>query len=184
MNEDFFDNLRVPVENLDGEENKGWDYAKFLLGNERFSEASVSISKERIRLAKHLAAESEVGNGRLIDQPWFREKVTAVEVELKALEITQLRVLASASAREKRTADPASSILKLKGSEIEQAAAELLLEAAGPYAIQDVSEDEEGSALLPSWSATSRPSGQGGSAADVWSSRMHENQDERAYCRM
>lgn len=144
VNEVFFDNVSVPIENLVGEENKGWDYAKYLLGNERFGDAGVGTSKERIRQTKELAARIFVGGERLIDQPAFREKVAAVEVQLKALEITQLRVVAGASKQQNGAQDPASSILKLKGSEIEQAAAELLLDALGPYALPDLSgEDPE-----------------------------------------
>ncbi|MGY3033942.1 alkylation response protein AidB-like acyl-CoA dehydrogenase [Bradyrhizobium sp. USDA 4354] len=92
--------------------------AGYLLGNERFADAGVAISEERIRLAKRLAAQSWVGDERLIDQETFREKVAAVEVQLKAFELTQLRVVANAS-KKKVTQDPASSILKLRGSEIE-----------------------------------------------------------------
>ncbi|SFQ25239.1 Acyl-CoA dehydrogenase [Bradyrhizobium sp. Ghvi] len=142
VNEVFFDSVRVPIENLVGEENKGWGYAKYLLGNERFGDAGVGISKERIRLAKELAERACVRGARLIDQTAFREKVAAVEVQLKALEITQLRVVASASKQQKGTQDPASSILKLRGSEVEQASAELLMDAAGPYALRDLSQEE------------------------------------------
>lgn len=143
VNEVFFDNVRVPVENLVGEENRGWAYAKYLLGNERFGDAGVGTSKERIRRTRELAARTFIGGERLIDRPAFREKVAEVEVQIKALEITQLRVLASASKQHKGTQDPASSILKLKGSEIEQAAAELLMDAVGPYALPDLSQEFE-----------------------------------------
>ena len=83
-----------------GEENKGWDYAKYLLGNERTGIARVGISKERIRRLKELAALERVGDKPLIEDERFREKIAAVEVELKALEMTQLRVVAA----ERRTA--------------------------------------------------------------------------------
>ena len=86
VNEVFFDDVRVPVANLVGEENRGWDYAKFLLGSERVNIARVGVSKERIRRIKDLAAKTPVGDMRLIDQPEFRRKVAAVEVRLKALE--------------------------------------------------------------------------------------------------
>lgn len=142
VNEVFFDNVRVPVANLIGQENKGWDYAKFLLGNERVNDAAVGISKERIQRAKELAAHSWVGGEPLLEQTTFREKVAAVEVQLKALELTQLRVVASASKPRQGQQNPASSILKLKGSQIEQAAAELLMEVVGPYALPDLSEQK------------------------------------------
>ena len=133
VNEVFFDDVRVPAENLVGEENKGWDYAKFLLGNERVGIARVGASKERIRRLKQLAAEERDGDTPLIENPRFREKLAAIEVELKALEMTQLRVVAAERNREKGKPDPASSILKIKGSEIQQAITELALEVAGPY---------------------------------------------------
>lgn len=76
----------------------------------------------------------------MIDQPSFRKKLAALEVELKAFEITQLRVVASASKQQMGEQDPASSILKLRGSEIEQGAAALLMDAAGPYALPELSD--------------------------------------------
>ncbi|RZM25233.1 MAG: pimeloyl-CoA dehydrogenase large subunit, partial [Sphingomonas sp.] len=94
VNEVFFDDVRVPVENLVGEENKGWDYAKFLLGNERTGIARVGVSKARIRRIKQLAALEFVGDRKMSEEPHFREKMAAVEIELKALEMTQLRVVA------------------------------------------------------------------------------------------
>lgn len=141
VNEVFFDNVRVPTENLVGEENKGWGYAKFLLGNERFIEAGVGASQERIRRIKYLAAQTYVNGGRLIDELSFREKLAEVEVQLKALEMTQLRVVANASKQQNDVQDPATSILKLKGTEIQQAVAELLMDVVGPYALPDLSEE-------------------------------------------
>jgi pimeloyl-CoA dehydrogenase large subunit len=143
INEVFLDDVRVPVENLVGEENKGWDYAKFLLGNERVGIARVGVSKERIRRIKELAAIERVGDEPIIRNARFREKLAAVEVELKALEMTQLRVVAAERHREKGKPDPASSILKIKGSEIQQATTELLLEVVGPYALPYQPEQEE-----------------------------------------
>ena len=90
----FFDDVEVPLENLVGEENKGWDYAKFLLGNERTNIARVGASKERIRRIRELAASVEAGGKPVLDDPRFREKLAAVEIELKALELTQMRVVA------------------------------------------------------------------------------------------
>ena len=161
VNEVFFDDVRVPVENLVGQENKGWDYAKFLLGNERVNIARVGVSKERIRRIKELAAQQRVGGQRMIDQAEFREKVAAVEVRLKALEMTQLRVLAGEAKREKGTQDPASSILKIKGSEIQQATTELLMDVVGPYAMPYLPEDEidgrNEPSIGPDWASTIAP---------------------------
>ena len=93
INEVFFDDVRVPAENLVGEENRGWDYAKFLLGNERSGIARIGISKARLRRLKELAALAMSGDTPLIADERFRMKIAAIEVELKALEMTQLRVL-------------------------------------------------------------------------------------------
>ncbi len=135
VNEVFFDDVKVPVENLIGEENKGWDYAKFLLGNERFGIARVGLSKERIRRLKELASIERVGDRPLIEDERFRTKIAAVEIELKALEMTQLRVVAAAKNGNSNKPDPASSILKIKGSEIQQTISELLFEVVGPYGL-------------------------------------------------
>ena len=144
VNEVFFDDVRVPVENLVGEENKGWDYAKFLLGNERVGIARVGVSKQRIRRVKELASLEYEGERPLIENPRFREKLAAVEVELKALEMTQLRVVSAESRRERGKPDPASSILKIKGTEIQQATTELLMEVVGPYALPYEPSHEDG----------------------------------------
>jgi pimeloyl-CoA dehydrogenase large subunit len=162
VNEVFFDDVRVPIENRVGAENKGWDYAKFLLGNERVGIARVGVSKERLRRIRELAA-AQMDHGRpLIELPRFREKLVAVEVELKALEMTQLRVVAAEAKRAKGKPDPASSILKIKGSEIQQATTELLMEVVGPYALpyRQEHEEEEGwnePPVGPDWASTIAP---------------------------
>jgi len=135
VNEVFFDDVKVPAENLVGQENKGWDYAKFLLGNERTGIARVGMSKERIRRLRELAALEHADDRPLIEDERFRAKIAAVEVELKALEMTQLRVVAAERNRKGNRPDPASSILNIKGSEIQQTISELLMEVVGPYAL-------------------------------------------------
>jgi pimeloyl-CoA dehydrogenase large subunit len=135
VNEVFFDDVKVPAENLVGQENKGWDYAKFLLGNERTGIARVGMSKERIRRLRELAALERSDDKPLLEDERFRAKIAAVEVELKALEMTQLRVVAAERNRKGNRPDPASSILKIKGSEIQQTISELLMEVVGPYAL-------------------------------------------------
>ena len=135
VNEVFFDDVKVPAENLVGQENKGWDYAKFLLGNERTGIARVGMSKERIRRLRELAALERADDRPLIEDERFCAKIAAVEVELKALEMTQLRVVAAERNRKGNRPDPASSMLKIKGSEIQQTISELLLEVVGPYAL-------------------------------------------------
>jgi pimeloyl-CoA dehydrogenase large subunit len=133
VNEVFFDNVEVPADQLVGQENKGWDYAKFLLGNERTGIARVGTSKARVARLKQLAAMERVGDTPLIEDPRFRERLAAVEIELKALEMTQLRVVSDERKREKGRQNPASSILKLKGSVIQQQLTELTMEVVGPY---------------------------------------------------
>ncbi len=135
VNEVFFDDVVVPAENLIGEENRGWDYAKFLLGNERTGIARVGASKAKVQRIKELAAIEVVGQRPLIEDPKFREKLAEVEVELKALEMTQLRVVAAERDAVKGKPNPASSILKLKGSVIQQQLTELAIEVAGPFAM-------------------------------------------------
>ena len=135
VNEVFFDDVEVPVENLIGQENKGWDYAKFLLGNERTNIARVGMSKERIRRIKQLASSVLAGDQPIIKDQRFLDKLTATEIELKALELTQMRVVANESKNGKGKPDPASSILKIKGSDIQQTITELLLEVTGPFAM-------------------------------------------------
>jgi pimeloyl-CoA dehydrogenase large subunit len=161
FNEVFFDDVRVPVENLIGEENKGWNYAKFLLGNERTGIARVGASKYRIQRAKELAATVMIGDTPLSETERFREKVAAIEVELKALEITQMRVVSNATRLPKGAQDPASSVLKLKGSELQQAATEILMEVAGANAMAQQSEHLWGTAteppIGPEWAATLAP---------------------------
>jgi alkylation response protein AidB-like acyl-CoA dehydrogenase len=163
VNEVFFDDVEVPAENLVGEENKGWDYAKFLLGNERVGIARVGVSKERIRRIKELARLEQAGGLPLIASPRFREKLAAVEVELKALEMTQLRVIATEAKRGKGKPDPASSVLKIKGSEIQQATTELLMDVVGPYALPFAEEsvhetDPSNEPLIgPDWASTIAP---------------------------
>ena len=134
-NEVFFTNVRVPVSNLVGEENRGWDYAKFLLGNERTGIARVGLSKARLREAKRLASLQETPSGTLWNDRDFRQRYARIDVELKAVEIMAMRLLDAEKHREKGKPNPLSSVLKIKGAETQQRAAELMLKAAGPHAI-------------------------------------------------
>src|SRR5271165_2036143 len=99
-NEMFLENVRVPVANLVGEENKGWDYAKYLLGHERSGIARVGVSKMRVRRARQLARQVMSAGRPLIEDERFRERVAEIEVELKALEITQMRLIADIGKRQ------------------------------------------------------------------------------------
>src|SRR3984957_15720149 len=158
VNEVFFDDVRVPVGNLVGEENKGWNYAKFLLGNERTGIARVGVSKERIRRIKELASKVESGGKPVMEDQGFREKLAAVEIELKALELTQLRVVADEGKHGKGKPNPASSVLKIKGSEIQQTTTELLMEVIGPFAAPYDEHGDDGSNEAMDWTAQIAPS--------------------------
>jgi pimeloyl-CoA dehydrogenase large subunit len=143
VNEVFFDDVKVPVENLIGEENRGWDCAKFLLGNERFGIARVGASKMRVARIKQLAKMVPSDRGSLMDDPQFAEKVAAAEVELKALEMTQMRFIAAERNNTSGKPNPATSMLKLKGSEIQQTVTELLMEVAGPLAMPFANDEDD-----------------------------------------
>ena len=118
------------------QENKGWDVAKFLLGNERTGIARLGKSKERVKAAKEMAREVNVHGRPLITDPTFRQRVAQLEVDMKALEITQYRVV---SAYDKMKGagrpDPLSSVLKVKGTELLQATTELAMDVAGPLSM-------------------------------------------------
>jgi len=133
VNEVFFDNVEVPAENLVHEEGKGWTVAKYLLGHERLNTGRIGGSKRELVRLKAFAAEQTDGHGRrLIDDPRFRDKLTRVEVELMALEITNLRFLDAMRGGKPPGADV--SMLKIRGTEIQQALTELMMQAAGPMA--------------------------------------------------
>jgi pimeloyl-CoA dehydrogenase large subunit len=142
VNEVWFDEVVVPAGNLVGEVNKGWDYAKFLLGNERTGIARIGISKARLKRIRELASMEFVGGVRLIDDVKFREKLVGVEVGLKALEMTQLRVVAQEKHLERGKPNPMSSVLKIKGSELQQATTDLLMDVMGPYVAPFFTEEE------------------------------------------
>ena len=133
VNEVFFDDVKVPVENRVGEENKGWTYAKYLLGHERTGIAQVGRSKRELAFLKRLASEQTKNGEPLIDDPLFAAKVAHIEIELMALEITVLRVVSQDGAA--KGPGPEASLLKIKGTEIQQGLSELMLEAAGPLAM-------------------------------------------------
>jgi alkylation response protein AidB-like acyl-CoA dehydrogenase len=142
LNEVFFDDVKVPVEMRIYEENKGWDVAKFLLGNERTGIARIGKSKERINFSKQKAKEMRAHGKPLIEDPEFRRRIAALETELKSLEITQLRVLSGQKAGDRRQ-DPLTAVLKLKGTELLQATTELAMDVAGPLAMPDWADELE-----------------------------------------
>lgn len=139
INDIFFDNVEVPVQNLVGEENKGWTYAKFLLSHERTNNAGIGHCKRGLQRLKNIAAAQTVNGRPLIEDCRFRDRIAQVELELMALEITNLRVLSAVSG-ESRAPGPEVSLLKIKGSEIIQQLAELQMHALGHDALPYVRE--------------------------------------------
>lgn len=131
VNEVFFDNVRVPVANLVGQENRGWTYAKYLLGHERTGIAAVGRSKRELGFLKGLAGRERKNGKPLIEDPLFAAKLANLEIELMALEMTVLRVLAKAD----KAPGPEASVLKVRGTDIQQALTELMVEAVGPMAL-------------------------------------------------
>lgn len=133
VNEVFLEDVKVPAENLIGEENKGWTYAKFLLGNERSGIAGVARSKKAIERLKSIATAELIDGAPLMKTDEFSRKVAELEIDLSALEVTELRTLAAES--KGRGPGPEASILKIKGTEIQQRITELAVEAVGNYAL-------------------------------------------------
>lgn len=131
LNEVVFDNVRVPQENLIGVENQGWTYAKALLAHERTSIAGVADSRRWLRDIIELAKEQTNYKGTLIDDPQFQTRLSDIEIELMALEYMELRVLAKLSSG--ATPGPESSLLKIKGTEIQQSLQELRMQTIGAY---------------------------------------------------
>jgi alkylation response protein AidB-like acyl-CoA dehydrogenase len=133
VNEVWFDNVEVPANNLIGEENKGWTYAKHLLSHERTNIADVNRSKRELERLKKIAKAEGVW-----DDLRFRDEIAKLEVDVVALEMMVLRVL-SAEKTGKNSLDIAG-LLKIKGSEIQQRYSELMMLAAGPYALPLIEE--------------------------------------------
>jgi alkylation response protein AidB-like acyl-CoA dehydrogenase len=143
VNEVFFDDVRVPGDQLIGEVNQGWSYAKFLLGNERVGVAPVGATKRALARLKEIAQESAA-----LDDPLTASRFVEIENELLALELTALRVVAHSADGKPH---PASSVLKLKGTELQQAVSELAVDLAGPLSLAS------GSDTVPDWAALSAP---------------------------
>ncbi len=132
VNDVFLDDVRVPVENLVGKENKGWTYAKFLLSFERAGIAEVGRSRKQIVRLKEIARAEQCRGRPLSEDPRFREKIAAAEIDLAALEWTELRALSRHTAGKEPGSE--ANILKIRGTEIQQRITELVMEAVGTYA--------------------------------------------------
>ena len=144
VNEVFFDDVRVPKDNIVGEPGKGWTYAKFLLSHERSGIARVGQAKRELRRLKEIAKAELVDGVPLIETKTFREKIAAVEIDLMALELTNLRMIAAEKSGQAPGAE--ANMLKIKGSEVQQSLTELMMEAVGPYALPF-----DPDALEPGW---------------------------------
>jgi len=139
VNEVFFDNVKVPAQNLVGRENEGWTCAKYLLTYERTGLAGIGASKAVLAHLKRVASRELCDGKPLLEDPLFRAQVAEVEMQLMAIEMSTLRILAAA--REGGVPGAESSILKVKGTEIRQAVSHLLRKVIGPYALPFI-EDE------------------------------------------
>lgn len=131
VNETWFDEVEVPIENLVGEENSGWTYAKYLLGHERTGIAAIGNCRREFRLLKHYASHTvDSANCPLIEDVRMRDKIARIEMEMMAHEMLLLRVATQAAGQP----GPEASILKIRGSELQQDISMLQLEVAGPSA--------------------------------------------------
>lgn len=128
LNECYLDNVRVPVENLVGELNKGWSYGKYLLGHERTGIAGIGSCKQQLARANALARQQGLGSDVLL-----QSKLTQFEIELMALEFTALRLLSAH--QQSKTPAVEASMLKVRGTELRQAIYETLVDIAGPDAV-------------------------------------------------
>ena len=143
VNEVWFTDVKVPVENLVGEENSGWTYAKYLLTHERTNIAGVGFSTAGLAAVKRIAKAEMSGGKPLIQNPLFAARVAQVEIDLMAMNTTNLRIVSQAAAGGAPGVE--ASMLKVKGTIIRQEINDLARRAVGPYAMPFVSEAVEGS---------------------------------------
>jgi alkylation response protein AidB-like acyl-CoA dehydrogenase len=138
VNTVYLTDVKVPIEDRVGEENKGWTYAKFLLSHERSGIARIGASKAQLEKLRGIAARQRCGDGYLIDDEDFKREVTQVEIDLHTLEYTELRALTASAKGE--APGPEANALKIRGTEIQQKISELLMRAMGYYAMPFVPE--------------------------------------------
>ena len=138
INTVYLTDVKVPVEDRVGEENKGWTYAKFLLSHERSGIARIGASKAQLDKLRQIAAAEPCGDGYLIDDEDFRREIAQVEIDLHTLEYTELRSLTASAKGE--PPGPEANVLKIRGTELQQKISELLMQAMGYYAMPFVPE--------------------------------------------
>lgn len=163
VNEVFFDDVRVPIGNLVGEENKGWTYAKYLLTHERTNLAGVGYSNAALVTLKHAASQQPWQDKTLLQSPLFAARVAKLEIDLMAMSTTNLRVVSQAAKGQAPGAE--SSMLKIKGSLIRQELTALLRRAMGPQALpfqndylnDQLSAQEDIQAISPEYAAVASP---------------------------
>ena len=153
----YFDNVEVPSENLIGEEGQGWNIAKFLLRHERTGIAGIAALKRELKRLKEISANIISGEGILLDDPSYRKKLEIAEIELTALEFTELRTLSQISSG--GAPGPEASILKIKGTELQQDISELFIEMLAYYSHPFFNETELGSneAIGPNYAGSAMP---------------------------
>ncbi len=153
----YFDDVEVPANNLIGEEGQGWNIAKFLLMHERTGIAGIAALKRELKRLKEISSDLIVGEASLLDDANFRNKIEAAEIELTATEFTELRTLSQISSG--GAPGPESSILKIKGTELQQSISELFIEMLGYYAHPFLTEAELGSnaSIGPDYAGSAMP---------------------------
>jgi alkylation response protein AidB-like acyl-CoA dehydrogenase len=149
VNETHFEDVRVPIENRVGDENQGWTCAKYLLTHERTNVANIGNLKRNLRRLRREAAKVKAGDSVLLETPTFARKVADIEIQVTALEFTALRILSKVARGGAPGAE--SSLLKVRGTELQQTLTELLLETAGYDAFAFV--PEHGQAINARWTA-------------------------------
>ena len=159
VNEVFFDNVRVPMGNRIGEEDKGWTYAKFLLGYERSGMAGIPTAKRSLRRIRSIAAKEKHRGRALLEDVRFKQKLADIEVQIMTLEATELRSLSAMSAG--GHPGPEASFIKIRGTEIDQALTELLVEAVGnymlPFAPEVIREGSNEAPVGPAYAGVAAP---------------------------
>ena len=157
INQVFYEDVKVPKENLIGKPGEGWTYAKYLLSFERGNPYAPGL-RRALNKTRKIAAQEQIDGGRLLDDPDFRRKIDEIDVQISAMEFVELRIFSALSSGQ--AVGPESSMLKCRGTELQQAISELTLEAVGAYAqpfVQNTWERTNEPSPGPSYAATAAP---------------------------